>query len=183
MIKFLLFALLLLDAKPSSAIDVPLYNSLVQLETSDSVYNGVNIADGYILTVAHHGVGDYFIAVFHGENGERMKLRADVVKIDNSLDLCLLQYKIPEFIEGVVQKKTIRNKLVSRCDITGWTGNNVMFTFMNTELDKFMHVGYTTIELHGLGMFNGGELIGLQTYRNGPRIQWVTAEQILNFLQ
>lgn len=180
--RLVLILLFLLSTTHVSADDFS-YSSLVQLETSGVTRNGINIADGYILTTAHKITEDFLIAVFHGENGKRMKLRADVTKVDTSVDLCLLRYKVPDFIDASVKICTISSKLVTRCDITGWAGDGVMFTFLNTELGQYMHVGYSGVNLNGLGMFNGKNLIGIQTYRFGNRIDWATAGEILIFLR
>lgn len=158
------------------------YNSFVKLESGDLIYNGVNVADGFILTEFNPNAAEYK-ATFFGANGNRMQLQAVVVKEDLTNRLTLLQYNKPSFIVPEVQVCKISSSLPYACNLQGWSGNNVMVNFAGVIIEKELNIlGFGRPEFYGLAMMNNKELVGMGVAKSSYRIYWINGRTINDFV-
>ena len=176
--------LLMLVLTQASVVSLPIeYDSFVKLERGSKIYNGINIAEGFILTEAKEDATQYS-ATFYGENGNKITMTANVVKQDLDLGLSLLRYEKPAFILPRVRICRISKQKPYACVVRGWGGTDTIMNYSGVIVDKELDIfWYLRSDFHGFAMLNDkNELIGFTTSKSAYKVYWVDGKEIYDFV-
>lgn len=158
------------------------YEGLVKLTNEETIINGIVVGENLILSTSDN-VPDKIEAEFYGANHHRFKSKAIVIKRDEKLNLSLLKYTKPTPIKGAIRIYRPISKRFNFVDIEGWNSYNTRYLFANVQVSPRMDLeGYPRVEMGGFAVFNKGELVGIQTYKNRQRIYCIWANDIIGFI-
>ena len=172
------------------------------LVTQNMQWSGVAISPTEILTVAHHGlsVGSEIQADFpeHKHGGStRVSLKARVKKINKRADICLLEYKAPEWACIKQYRVPVENPLTTRgrkVRIHGYVNHQPMFIEPEFERGDVYVTGAEDIAVNqfiaqavegmsGSPILIGDTLVGIQFGGGKKDLHAASVKTIQEFLK
>jgi hypothetical protein len=152
------------------------YEPICKVYRDELQFTGVSISENLILTVGHVGYNDHMFVEFHGENGNKFKVKAKIIKQSNSLTL--LTYNKPKHINGSVGILKVGKAKPTRIDLKGWDGQffywyegiDARKVSIQNRIDSFIAI-------------ENKMLVGIQSNQYGNDVYFTNANEIINFLE